>query len=119
MCFLTLAQDPDNINIGCDPEDYPTADYIATCVLFSASMRCILKLFEATRVHIPILIIQHGPTITARQFPRTPWWTDAKWDILGSCQDFINSVLSAVRIFCLIIAYSYARRTVITLQFFT
>ncbi|SJL10124.1 related to KRE6-glucan synthase subunit [Armillaria ostoyae] len=28
--WIRVYQDPDNINIGCDPEDYPTADYIAT-----------------------------------------------------------------------------------------
>ncbi|KAK0484903.1 glycoside hydrolase family 16 protein [Armillaria novae-zelandiae] len=28
--WIRVYQDPDNINIGCDPEDYPTADYITT-----------------------------------------------------------------------------------------
>ncbi|KAG7451540.1 glycoside hydrolase family 16 protein [Guyanagaster necrorhizus] len=28
--WIRVYQDPDNINIGCDPEDFPTADYIAT-----------------------------------------------------------------------------------------
>ena len=30
--YVRVYQDPDNINVGCDPEDYPTADYISTCV---------------------------------------------------------------------------------------
>lgn len=29
--YVRVYQDPDNINIGCDPEDFPTADYISTC----------------------------------------------------------------------------------------
>lgn len=28
--YIRVYQDPDNINIGCDPKDFPTADYIAT-----------------------------------------------------------------------------------------
>ncbi|KAK0226391.1 glycoside hydrolase family 16 protein [Armillaria fumosa] len=28
--YVRVYQDPDNINIGCDPEDFPTAKYIAT-----------------------------------------------------------------------------------------
>ncbi|KAK0469296.1 glycoside hydrolase family 16 protein [Desarmillaria tabescens] len=28
--WIRVYQDPDNINIGCDPEDFPTADYIST-----------------------------------------------------------------------------------------
>lgn len=28
--YVRVYQDPNNINIGCDPEDFPTADYINT-----------------------------------------------------------------------------------------
>ncbi len=28
--YVRVYQHPDRINVGCDPEDYPTADYINT-----------------------------------------------------------------------------------------
>ncbi|KZV60495.1 glycoside hydrolase family 16 protein [Peniophora sp. CONT] len=28
--YVRVYQDPDNINVGCDPDDFPTADYIST-----------------------------------------------------------------------------------------
>ncbi|KIY69279.1 glycoside hydrolase family 16 protein [Cylindrobasidium torrendii FP15055 ss-10] len=28
--YIRIYQDPDNINVGCDPEDFPTAEYINT-----------------------------------------------------------------------------------------
>lgn len=30
--YIRVYQDPDNINIGCDPVDFPTAAYIDTYV---------------------------------------------------------------------------------------
>ena len=30
--WIRVYQDPDLINIGCDPSDFPTAAYIAECV---------------------------------------------------------------------------------------
>lgn len=26
--YIRVYQDPDNINVGCDPEDFPTSKYI-------------------------------------------------------------------------------------------
>ena len=28
--YVRVYQDPDNVNVGCDPTDFPTADYIST-----------------------------------------------------------------------------------------
>lgn len=30
--WIRVYQDPDNINIGCSPKDFPTQNYINTCV---------------------------------------------------------------------------------------
>lgn len=32
--YIRVYQDPDNINYGCDPDDFPTAAYINECVFF-------------------------------------------------------------------------------------
>jgi hypothetical protein len=33
--WVRVYQDPDNVQVGCDPKDYPTAEYINECVSFS------------------------------------------------------------------------------------
>lgn len=33
--WVRVYQDPSNLNIGCDPADFPTADYINTYVRIS------------------------------------------------------------------------------------
>lgn len=30
--YIRIYQDPDNINYGCDPDDFPTSAYIKQCV---------------------------------------------------------------------------------------
>lgn len=34
--YIRVYQDPNNKNIGCDPPDFPTADYINQCVRYSS-----------------------------------------------------------------------------------
>ena len=36
--WIRVYQDPDNLNIGCDPEDFPTAAYIEQYVHNQASL---------------------------------------------------------------------------------
>jgi len=35
--YVRVYQDPDQINVGCDPEDYPTQDYINT---YASALEC-------------------------------------------------------------------------------
>ena len=47
--YIRVYQDPDNINYGCDPDDFPTEAYINTYVILVTS--------AALRTYIPFIYL--------------------------------------------------------------
>lgn len=76
--WIRVYQDPDAINYGCDPKDFPTAEYIKTCVvcfglsigvdLLTSSCFC---LSLDTRRRTLTRTSLHGATTTTSHSPRT------------------------------------------------
>jgi hypothetical protein len=52
--YIRVYQDPKLINIGCDPEDYPTADYIQK--LAPAFSNPNITTFEQLKPHVDGLL---------------------------------------------------------------
>lgn len=73
--WVRVYQDPDAISYGCDPKDYPTAEYINTCVTSKACLffklnfylRCCLGITKRTRTPISL----RGATTTNSRSRRT------------------------------------------------
>lgn len=55
--YVRVYQPKGSINVGCDPDDYPTKAYIEECVLSACLLDCaVLNLFIGISRRIRILI---------------------------------------------------------------
>jgi hypothetical protein len=72
--WVRVYQDPDNVQVGCNPPDYPTADYINQSVysVLPSLERC-ADACTGTWRHTRTQTSRRGWMISARLYPRIGW----------------------------------------------
>lgn len=55
--YVRVYQPNNNVNIGCDPKDHPTHDYIQECVSFPFGM---LAFFSFLALTMPTFLLLHS-----------------------------------------------------------
>ena len=72
--YIRIYQDPDAINVGCDPVDFPTQAYINQCVVYFAltallTEYCSSRYIEAyTNPNITTWVDDYGQTVPKNSF---------------------------------------------------
>ncbi len=78
--WIRVYQDPDAINIGCDPDDFPTKAYIEESVTQTRACTSTThaRLFIGTLRRTRTPISQHGGTTTSSPSPRAASWVNVE-----------------------------------------
>lgn len=75
--YVRVYQDPNNLNVGCDPSDFPTAAYINECVFCTSFLPYYQRLAPGISMRIQIQTSRRGPTTSASLTLATASWVSA------------------------------------------